>query len=81
MLGTHLFVFQDVTPPDSLRVVTYNILADLYADTEANMHSQCPKNALALSLTSGTTEDIQVQSGCDFEVYHPTMHLHVWSIF
>lgn len=28
--------------------MTYNILADLYADTEANMHSQCPKDALAL---------------------------------
>ncbi len=46
----HAFT-REVTPPSELRVVTYNLLADLYADSDFSrtvLHPNCPQYALDL---------------------------------
>ena len=84
----HLYTMRKTEGPDALRVVSYNILADIYADTEfarENMYPYCSPYAIAFDYRGqlilkeiiGYNADILCLQECDLKVFlhflHPAM--------
>ena len=84
----HLYTMKKTETPNALRVVSYNILADIYADTEfarENMYPYCSPYAIAFDYRGqlilkeiiGYNSDILCLQECDLKVFlnflHPAM--------